>query len=96
VGIRDKLRRFVRRLSQGERQRMALCRALLLKPPILLCDEPTGNLDPDNKEHVLDILFDYVHRNETTMLTVTHDHEMLTRFDRTVDVRDFHRRSETP
>ncbi len=94
VGIDDKLRRYVRKLSQGERQRVALCRALLLEPPLLLCDEPTGNLDPANKEHVLDILFDYVRRNETTLLTVTHDHELLPRFDETVDFRRFHHRSE--
>ena len=56
VGIEDKLRRYVRRLSQGERQRVAICRALLTEPPLLLCDEPTGNLDPANKEHILDIL----------------------------------------
>ncbi|NQT40352.1 MAG: ATP-binding cassette domain-containing protein, partial [Planctomycetes bacterium] len=56
VGLGDKLHRHVRRLSQGERQRVAVCRALLPEPPLLLCDEPTGNLDPANKEHVLDIL----------------------------------------
>lgn len=94
VGIADKLRRYVRRLSQGERQRVALCRALLLEPPLLLCDEPTGNLDPANKEHVLDILFDYVRRNDTTLLTVTHDHELLARFDATVDVKRFHARGD--
>lgn len=94
VGIDDKLRRYVRKLSQGERQRVALCRALLLEPPLLLCDEPTGNLDPANKEHVLDILFDYVRRNRTTLLTVTHDHELLPRFDETVDFRYFHHQSE--
>lgn len=89
VGIEDKLRRYVRKLSQGERQRVALCRALLLEPPLLLCDEPTGNLDPANREHVLDILFDYVERNGTTLLTVTHDHELLPRFDDTVDFKHF-------
>jgi ABC-type lipoprotein export system ATPase subunit len=94
VGIDDKLRRYVRKLSQGERQRVALCRALLLEPPLLLCDEPTGNLDPANREHVLDILFDYVRRNQTTLLTVTHDHDLLPRFDETVDFRSFHHRSE--
>ena len=89
MGIVDKLRRYVRRLSQGERQRVALCRALLLEPPLLLCDEPTGNLDPANKRHVLDILFGYVRRSDTTLLTVTHDHELLPRFDETVDFRRF-------
>jgi len=90
VGIEDKLRRYVRKLSQGERQRVALCRALLLEPPLLLCDEPTGNLDPSAREHVLDILFDYVCRNGTTLLTVTHDHGLLPRFDETIDFGSFH------
>jgi putative ABC transport system ATP-binding protein len=85
IGIEDKLHRYAGNLSQGERQRVALCRALLLEPPLLLCDEPTGNLDPANKEHVLDVLFDYVSRHQTTMLTVTHDHQMLHRFDETID-----------
>lgn len=94
VGIEDKLKRYARKLSQGERQRVALCRALLLEPPLLLCDEPTGNLDPANREHVLDILFDYVDRNHTTLLTVTHDHGLLPRFDETVDFTRFRKPSE--
>ena len=90
VGIGDKLRRYVRKLSQGERQRVAVCRALLLEPLLLLCDEPTGNLDPINKEHVLDILFDYARSREATLLAVTHDHGLLDRFDATFDVGQFH------
>lgn len=90
VGIGDKLQRFVRKLSQGERQRVAICRALLLEPPLLLCDEPTGNLDPTNKDHVLDILFEYTQRNQATLLAVTHDHQLLERFDETIDVGQFH------
>jgi len=91
VGIDDKLHRYVRRLSQGERQRVAICRALLTQPPLLLCDEPTGNLDPANKEHVLDILGHYVEKTGATMVAVTHDHEVLAHFDSVVDFRQFHR-----
>ena len=90
VGIGDKLRRFVRKLSQGERQRVALCRALLLEPQLLLCDEPTGNLDPLHKQQVLQLLFEYVRRHGTTLLTVTHDQELLPQFDESVDFRQFH------
>lgn len=90
VGIGDKLGRYARKLSQGERQRVAICRALLLEPPLLLCDEPTGNLDPANKEHVLDILFGYAQRTGATLLAVTHDHGLLDRFDETVDVGFYH------
>ena len=94
VGIGDKLYRYVRRLSQGERQRVAVCRALLTEPPLLLCDEPTGNLDPANKKHVLDILDDYVQKTGATMVAVTHDHEILPRFDSVVDFGPFRRQSE--
>ncbi len=94
VGIADKLKRYVRKLSQGERQRVAICRALLLEPPLLLCDEPTGNLDPANKTHVLSILFDYVHGHDTTLLTVTHDHALLAQFDETIDCQQFDASSE--
>ncbi len=90
VGISDKLDRHPRRLSQGERQRVAVCRAVLTDPPLLLTDEPTGNLDPVNRERVLDILFDYVEDSGTTLVSVTHDHEILTRFGRVMDFRDFH------
>ncbi len=89
VGIADRLDRHPRRLSQGERQRVAVCRAVLTDPPLLLTDEPTGNLDPVNREKVLDILFDYVAESGTTLVSVTHDHEILQRFGRVVDFRDF-------
>ncbi|MHC4224070.1 MAG: ABC transporter ATP-binding protein [Planctomycetota bacterium] len=89
VGIGDKLRRSTRRLSQGERQRVAVCRALLPQPPLLLADEPTGNLDPDNRDRVIQILFDYAEANGATLVTVLHDHDLLPRFERVVDVREW-------
>ena len=90
VGIGDKLRRNVSRLSQGERQRVAVCRAILPEPNLILADEPTGNLDPRNKGRVLDILFDQVHRAKITLVAVTHDHEVLDRFDRVIEFSEFH------
>ncbi len=89
VGITDKLKRYPRQLSQGERQRVAVCRAVLPQPRLLLADEPTGNLDPANKGRVLDTLFDYTARTETALVTVTHDHDLLHRFDRVVDFKEF-------
>ena len=89
VGLGDKLLRSPKKLSHGERQRVAVCRALLTRPPLLLSDEPTGNLDPKNKERVLDILFAYVEETGATLLTVTHDHTVLGRFARTVDVEEW-------
>ena len=90
-GIGDKLRRSVLRLSQGERQRVAVCRALLPEPALLLADEPTGNLDPANKDRVLAILFEFARERGITLLTVTHDHGLLDRFDRVLDVMDWGR-----
>jgi len=89
MGIGDKLKRFANDLSQGERQRAAICRALLPHPKVILADEATGNLDPSNKTRILDLLFRSVEEHGTTLLAVTHDHELLKRFDRVVDFQDF-------
>ena len=89
MDIGDKLRRRAEDLSQGEKQRAAICRALLTQPRLILADEATGNLDPDNKLRILDLLFSAVEEHEATLLAVTHDHELLKRFDRVVDFRDF-------
>ena len=83
--------RNVTALSQGERQRVAVCRALLLEPTLVLTDEPTGNLDPDNKKLVMDVLLSYTQKNSATLITVTHDHALLDRFERVVDFSDLAR-----
>ena len=88
VGIADKLKRSVDCLSQGERQRVAVCRALVTEPSLLLCDEPTGNLDPKNSTRVMDIMFKYAEAHRATLVAVTHDHENAKRFNRTVDISD--------
>ncbi len=89
MGIGDKLKRQASDLSQGEKQRAAICRALLPRPGLILADEATGNLDPENKTKILDLLFQAVDEHDTTLLAVTHDHELLKRFDRVVDFSDF-------
>jgi putative ABC transport system ATP-binding protein len=89
MGIGDKLKRRANDLSQGEKQRVAICRALLPEPHLLLADEATGNLDPRNKRLILDLLFDSVDAHGATLLAVTHDHELLPRFDRVVDFADY-------
>ncbi len=89
LGVGDKLKRRANDLSQGEKQRVAICRALLPGPRLILADEATGNLDPRNKARILDLLFDSVADHGATLLAVTHDHELLPRFDRVVDFADF-------
>jgi ABC-type lipoprotein export system ATPase subunit len=89
MGLGDKLSRGVEHLSQGEKQRVAICRALLPSPRLILADEATGNLDPRNKVHILDLLFKAVEDHDATLLAVTHDHELLPRFDRVVDFSHF-------
>ncbi len=89
MGIADKLQRYPQELSQGERQRAAICRALLPRPQLILADEATGNLDPENKTRILDLLFESVDQHGATLLAVTHDHDLLPRFDRVVDFHDF-------
>jgi putative ABC transport system ATP-binding protein len=91
VGIADKLNRYPAQLSQGERQRVAVSRALLLEPELILADEPTGNLDPANKHVVLDLLVDYAAEHQATMITVTHDRELLDRFSRVLDFSELNR-----
>ena len=86
VGLSERLTHKPADLSGGERQRVALCRALVTKPTILLCDEPTGNLDPANSTRVMDIMFKYVEDHGATLIAVTHDHEMAKKFDRNVDI----------
>ena len=89
MGIGDKLKRKANDLSHGEKQRAAICRALLPQPELVLADEATGNLDPDNKNRIMDLLFRSVEDHGATLLAVTHDHELLKRFDRVIDFKDF-------
>ncbi len=88
-GIGDKLDRHPTALSQGEQQRVAICRALVTQPKLILSDEATGNLDPDSKARILDLLFAQAARAGAAVLAVTHDHELLPRFDRVVDFAQF-------
>ena len=88
MGIGDKASRSPDQLSQGERQRVAVCRALVTEPAVLLGDEPTANLDPGHRDHVLGSMLEYGRRSGTPVLVVTHDHEVLDRFDRVMDISE--------
>ncbi|MEO0654021.1 MAG: ABC transporter ATP-binding protein [Pseudomonadota bacterium] len=88
-GIADKLDRHPTALSQGEQQRVAICRALVTQPKLILSDEATGNLDPDSKVRILDLLFEQAEEAGAAILAVTHDHELLPRFERVLDFAQY-------
>lgn len=92
-GIGGKLDRHPGALSQGEQQRVAICRALVTCPSLILADEATGNLDPETKTVILDLLFERAAEAGATLLAVTHDHELLARFDRAIDFADLRQAS---
>ena len=89
MGLGDKLPRRPTQLSQGEKQRVAVCRAIIAQPKLLLADEPTANLDTVNASRVLDALEDYAAKHEATLVVVTHDRDVMERFSDTTDVSDF-------
>ncbi len=88
VGLGDKLSRLPGQLSQGERQRVAVCRALVTRPAAIFGDEPTGNLDAANRDHVTDALFRYSEETGAPIVVVSHDPELVLRFERRVDVTE--------
>jgi putative ABC transport system ATP-binding protein len=87
VGLGQKAQAYPGELSQGEQQRVAVCRAMLNQPALLLADEPTGNLDQANKQNVVDLLVEQARRNNSTLLMVTHDHTLLSSFSHVLDMQ---------
>ena len=85
VGLHLKAHSKPAELSHGERQRVAVCRAMLNHPELLLADEPTGNLDQDNKQNVVDLLIQQATSHNSTLIMVTHDRSLLGSFERVID-----------
>jgi len=81
VGLRDRAEHLPAQLSGGECQRVALARAIVARPPILLCDEPTGSLDPVNADRVFDLLLELQKDLGATLVLVTHDAQLAGRMD---------------
>ena len=86
AGIAHTLARRPDQLSQGERQRVAICRALVHEPALIACDEPTGNLDPARAGSIVSLILDQAHRTGATVLLVTHDPSLLPRFEHVLDM----------
>lgn len=88
VGIEDHLyNRLPEGLSGGEKQRVAIARSLIAKPDLIFCDEPTGNLDEENRDHITDLL-QQLNENGQTIIVVTHDHEVANRGDVCFQLQD--------
>jgi cell division transport system ATP-binding protein len=83
VGLPDKMNSYPDQLSGGEQQRVSIARAVVNHPPLLVCDEPTGNLDPDTSVGIMQLLY-RINRSGTTILMVTHDREMVDKMRRRV------------
>jgi putative ABC transport system ATP-binding protein len=88
VGLGDRLDHYPAQLSGGEQQRVALARAFVMKPSVLLADEPTGNLDSENGRHVLELLIRLNSEEGTTLILVTHDELLASHAERRIVLRD--------
>src|ERR1700761_9622632 len=88
VGLADRFDHYPVQLSGGEQQRVALARAFILRPPIVLADEPTGNLDTTNGAHVLELLLNLNRTEGTTLVLVTHDPVLASYANRRITLRD--------
>ena len=88
IGLAERLDHFPDQMSGGERQRVAVARAVCANPTILLADEPTGNLDFDSAVQVMNMLTDLAQSKSIALLVVTHDQAMLSQFDRVYELAD--------
>jgi ABC-type lipoprotein export system ATPase subunit len=86
IGLVDRINYKTNLLSGGESQRVAIARALIAEPKIILADEPTGNLDASNTANVMKLLLDNCKINNTSLLMVTHDESLLSRFDKVLNL----------
>lgn len=82
VGLKDRASHYPHQLSGGEQQRVAIARAFVVKPKLLFADEPTGNLDKVNSQHIIDLLFELNRSHDATLVTVTHDDRLAKRCNR--------------
>ncbi len=90
VGLGERLDHRPAQLSGGEKQRVALARALIMKPKLLLCDEPTGNLDQKSAQVVADLLLDVHRESQTILIVVTHSSELAARFGQRFELKNQH------
>ena len=95
VGLGNRSTHFPAQLSGGQQQRVSIARALITDPPIIMADEPTGNLDSNSGKEIIDLLVDFIEDTEKVLLLVTHDNEIAQRAKRTIRITDGRIVSET-
>lgn len=88
IGIGNKLDQHPKQLSGGERQRLAIARALITSPPLIIADEPTGNLDEKTSNIVMDEITDQVSYTNSTLIMISHNNELISSFDETIDIQE--------
>ena len=88
LSLKDKIKNYPSQLSGGEKQRVAIARAIINNPSIILADEPTGNLDPENSELVFDLLLKVVKEYKSSLLMVTHNMNLAKRFNKIITIKD--------
>ena len=88
VGLGNRSTHFPSQLSGGQQQRVSIARALITDPPIIMADEPTGNLDSNSGREIIDLLIDFIEDTEKVLLLVTHDNEIAKRAKRTIRITD--------
>lgn len=88
LGLKDRLDHFPSQMSGGEQQRVAIARSLVLRPALILADEPTGNLDAKNTKQIQRIFLEMVDKFEASVVIVTHDREFASGFDRILELKD--------
>ncbi|HOX39407.1 MAG TPA: ABC transporter ATP-binding protein [Candidatus Brocadiia bacterium] len=88
LGLGDRLDAFPAHLSTGQRQRAAIARAMMNRPPLLLCDEPTGNLDRETGDHIGDLFLELAAQNNVMLMVVTHNLAFARRFPTVMELRD--------
>ena len=87
-GLKDRLHHFPTQLSGGEQQRVAIARSMVVKPKLILADEPTGNLDSENSQMISNLLFEHANKNQSSFVLVTHDLKFAEKCDRIIQIED--------
>lgn len=96
IGIGSKLKDYPKQLSGGERQRLAIARALITSPPLIIADEPTGNLDAKTSSVVMNEITEQLSQTNSTLLMITHNNHLISSFDEVIDIQDSPKISTQP